>query len=473
MIVQHSTLGARYCIPRHALGPSDRSRISAALTIVPPATEFGPSAPKPITYYEESDDGGLLVPRFYGVKSFGTPDNTSGVQDPAVCRRPNLDHFQGTLDETRHQRTAVTRVERALRSPTSGGGAMLCKPCGYGKTVDSCYLAHRMGVTTFVVVHTQMLLEQWRSRVAQYLPRAKVGTLRQNDVPDDDCDVVIAMLQSLAQRQYDALPPCGFIIFDECHHLPARVFRQATEAIEPAPTYVLGVSATPERRDGTSAALSWLLGDVAFQCTRQDSLRVRVLMHTFTGGAQEQRFLRSQKPNLAGMITLLGQDDARNHMLTEWIRTLMGQGRRIVVLSERVAHLHCLNDMLQPHASAAKKIAGVCIGSSSRTVRDSSASWDVIFSTYHLFREGIDIPALDTLVMATPVTSVEQAVGRIQRRCEGKQPPLVIDVVDPFSMFVGEHYKRMRFYRSERYDIEHVAEVANCASDCDLAQQRT
>ena len=126
MIVQHSTLGARYCIPRHALGPSDRSRISAALTIVPPATEFGPSAPKPITYYEENEQGDLLVPRFYGVKTFGTPHNTSGVQDAAACRRPNLGHFQGTLDESRFQRTAVARVENALRSSSSGGGAMLC-----------------------------------------------------------------------------------------------------------------------------------------------------------------------------------------------------------------------------------------------------------------------------------------------------------------------------------------------------------
>tara|TARA_B100000965_G_scaffold288300_1_gene246148 strand:- start:187 stop:492 length:306 start_codon:yes stop_codon:yes gene_type:complete len=75
----------------------------------------------------------------------------------------------------------------------------------------------------------------------------------------------------------------------------------------------------------------------------------------------------------------------------------------------------------------------------------------ILFTTYQMGEEGLDLPFLDTLVMTTPRKKLDQIIGRILRKKEGKQTPLIVDVVDTLSIFYGMSRARMRYYRDKQY----------------------
>ena len=183
---------------------------------------------------------------------------------------------------------------------------------------------------------------------------------------------------------------------------------------------------------------------------------VRVL--TFTRGAQKEVVNRKGDPLCSTMISNLATEGLR----TVWIKELVNEQvvlrRNIMVLSDRLDHLVALHGMLvedNPGVNIVQVVGGT--KAEHRDAAFSSAS--VILSTYHYASEGIDIPRLDTLVLATPRGTIEQSVGRILRPFPGKKKPLVIDVKDPFSMFEGMSWKRHRYYKAQNYNIVFSSDV--------------
>lgn len=152
------------------------------------------------------------------------------------------------------------------------------------------------------------------------------------------------------------------------------------------------------------------------------------------------------------MITNLSADGARTVEIKELIGEQIVTGRNIMVLSDRLSHLVALHKMLvedYPDVLIMQVVGGTKAAERDRGFELAR----VILSTYHYASEGIDIPRLDTLVLATPRGTIEQSVGRILRPFANKQSPLVIDVKDPFSMFEGMSWKRHRYYTSQKYTI--------------------
>jgi superfamily II DNA or RNA helicase len=262
-------------------------------------------------------------------------------------------------------------------------------------------------------------------------------------------DVLVATVQTIAVVEHDPriFASFGVLVVDEVHSVCGRVF---SNALRCAPcSRILALSATPERRDGLHVALPWLAGEEVAR-VRRTWERVDVDALTYKGGPQVTLKLYNGQLNLAAMINRLCADDQRTARIAAVVHAHRLQGRCILVLSERVEHLESLRGALKAMGLSE---TGLLVGATPMAERAAQSAFPVLFATYPMCKQGFDKPQLDTLVMATPITSLEQVVGRILRAHPTKQQPLVVDVVDPFSIFAGEARKRQRYYSDERYQV--------------------
>lgn len=262
-------------------------------------------------------------------------------------------------------------------------------------------------------------------------------------------DICIATVQSLSMGELPtvALGSFGALVVDEVHSVCARVFSRAMRAVPCA--RILALSATPERRDGMHAALPWHCGPEIVRIHRTFE-RVDVDVLTYRDGSHKELRFHNGQLRVAQMVSELVDDNVRSARIASLAVHHRRAGREVIILGERVGHLRDLASRIE--ALTGEK-CGVLCGETPQAERGAEARLPIILATYPLCRQGFDKPRLDTLIMATPVTAIEQCVGRILRAHPDKRPPLVVDIVDPFSLFMGEARKRRRQYDGWRYRI--------------------
>jgi superfamily II DNA or RNA helicase len=314
-------------------------------------------------------------------------------------------------------------------------------------------------VRTMVVVHKAFLMDQWRERIRQFAPQARIGRIQGSTMDVEGCDVVLAMLQSLCRKVYPPSVTAGFglMVVDECHHMGAEVFSRALQRV--VCRVSLGLSATVERRDGLTKVFLWHLGDVVYHMAgRSDdgsvTVQVRRYLHPRAASIGCPQ-LHNGKPDLPKMVGAIVEDSGRNDFLCAMLAELGAAGRKTLVLSERRAHLHSLRDRLQRNGADS---VGLYYGGLSAAVLKESEACRVVLGTYSMAQEGLDIPGLDSLILATPKGEVTQAVGRILRdRPETRRhSPLVLDVVDSIifdGFFERQARKRKAMYTRRGFSV--------------------
>lgn len=435
-----SILGSQYSMPLDRI-PNVEAHIK--LLTMTPKDQGGFGKVESFDVYD-LDDQYLHVPRFYGLTEFGAADQTS-----CNAGLPLDVPFVGTLDENQAEAEACV-----IKELTSRGGALLLRKPGGGKTVLSIKIACALKRRTIVFVHTAALGHQWEERIRTFAPEASIGRLQQNKV-QVDADFVIATLQSVASRDYgSALDGFGLAVFDETHHIGAKVFFSTLKKIRPA--MILGVTATPDRKDGLTKLLFFGIGDIAHRDAGNDVERVRVTIVRYTRGAQREKKCGG-RPSLPLMIGDLVKDERRTAMICRRAMELYTNGRFIIVLSHQRAHLDALSQGLQTAGVKAEDIA-FFIGGMSAKEQAAARERRVILATYSMAKEGFDVKRLDAEILATPLGDVEQAVGRVQRPCAGKPEPIVLDILDPYSIMQHTGRKRKRFYESKNFTINEVLE---------------
>lgn len=444
-------LGATYKIAIVRLPPAwQQAPWYTALTLKPVVSSCCPVKPPPFTpVFVDTVNNILHLPRFYGMLTLG-----NAAKDTRVLGQPmHADlAFAGTLSSTNPPQVQATTV--VLAQLRLLGGATLVLPCGFGKTVCSLWLAFQLRRRTLILVHSEALADQWCERISTFLPKAVIGRVQQDTVQVDDTDFVVGLIQSVVKRDYDAatvFDTFGLLIVDEAHHVAAPMFSKALPKIKAR--YVLGLSATPNRADGLGVALEWLLGPVAFRAQRVFE-RVCVNMITYTRGDELEVTNRRGDPMCSTMLTNLATDVVRTDFIVEQIAAQAAQGRNIIVLSDRLDQLQSIETQL--HELHPDYTVGRVVGGMKAAQRDAGFQARILLSTYTYASEGIDIPRLDTLVMATPRGNIEQTVGRILRPHPTKQEPLVIDIRDNFSMFSGMSWKRFSYYKGVGYTVRFI-----------------
>ena len=376
--------------------------------------------------------GKVVVPRYWGECNIGITCKNFGY----VYRASRL-VFQGSLRSDLQQAAASRSVEQ-LRYK---GGGVMCLATGIGKTVIALHVACTLRLKTLVVVHKQFLLDQWTDRINQFAPLARIGRLQRNTVDTKGRDIIVGMLQSIAMHEYDPIifHGIGLVIFDEVHVVPTPVFSRAL--LKLSVPYFLGLSATPERIDGLSRVIHWFIGPTYFEHYLRDKKEVTVRVITFNVGRLPIR------AGLRTVTTILSKIRSRNTLLVDTLCSLVKDGHKVMLLSDRRFHCETLIGQLRIlNVQSALYIGGMDADELARS-RDSQ----IILSTFAMAKEGLDIPALDALVLASPRSDVVQACGRV---LHGGVNPVIVDVVDQWHIGYIQFYKRKVYYDQAGFTIK-------------------
>ncbi len=338
-------------------------------------------------------------------------------------------------------------------------------PPGVGKTVLGTYMTAARGRNTLVLVHRGPILDQWVTHLSMFLgvdekTIGRVGGGKRRVTGSID----VAMIQSLVRegRVDDVVASYGHVIVDECHHVPAVSFERVMSEVKAR--YVLGLTATPHRRDGHHPILEMHLGPIRFQVDPRSHAARRPFNHRLV--VRETQF-QMQDPTvdrgIQDVYRALAVDDARNRLILDDVIAAVHEGRSPIVLTERRDHLEFLAARLQGFVRHLLVLRGGMTSKERSQIAASLAAVPddeerLVLATGRYIGEGFDDARLDTLFLAMPVSwkgTLAQYTGRLHRLHPGKTEVRIFDYVDrDVPVLLRMFEKRLRAYRAIGYGRE-------------------
>jgi len=401
--------------------------------------------------YLESDNK-IYLPKCYGLEKFGKPihDNL-----PSGLDCPNL-IFKGSLRDI--QKIPIENFIQSAENPEKLGG-IISVPCGFGKTIMAIYVACYFKKKTLFISHKDFLNEQFISSVKEFVPSCKIGKIKQNKIDVDGKDIVIATLQSLAIRDYEQslFKDFGLVIVDECHHIASEVFSRAFRKMNIRIS--LGLSATLNRKDGLRKVFEWYLGKSVYNFKiDKNSSEMMVQIHKYFASSNEYSAIKTfynGQPNIVASINNICNYKPRTILIIDILKGILDvdKDRKVLILSERKNQLREIEELLKENEMLDY---GYYIGGMKMCDLDISATKQIILATYQMSSEGLNIPTLNTLILASPIGDIQQSVGRIlrEKKENRKYTPLCIDIYDELSVVKSKGFRRLKYYKSNGYIIK-------------------
>lgn len=326
--------------------------------------------------------------------------------------------------------------ETAVAAMLEHDAGVLCAPTAFGKTVTAAAMIARRGVNTLILVHRTELLKQWQERLQSFLDAEKgvIGTIGGGKAkPTGQID--IGVMQSLSRHgEVSALVEnYGHIIVDECHHIGAVSFDAILKRVKAK--YILGLTATPIRRDGQQPIIFMQCGPIRHAASKSEGAPSD--LKVFTRLLYKQIDLPPEA-GIQDVFRLLANDAERTSAIAAEIEDAFGQGRKVLVLTERTEHLDAIlaavsekiPSLFVLHGRMSKKQRASLINELDVLSPDAPR---VLLATGKLVGEGFDHPPLDTLVLAMPISwkgTLQQYAGRLHREHATKTDVRIIDFVD-------------------------------------------
>lgn len=423
--------------------------LRARLTVKPyvPSVFVNPQFVTKYKVYTESEDY-LYIPKHFGIGEFGM--YTSSTRDV-----PQTDdifwEFSGKIRDTQIE------VVNSFLKPEPHDG-LICLQTGGGKTVCGLYIASQLKLPTIVLVHNTFLRDQWIERIKTFLPNARIGLFQGETQQIEDRDIIVGMLQTISMKEFDikTFKRIGFVIVDECHHIASEAFSQAIPKL--TSKYMLGLSATPERKDRLMHVINWCLGPLLYKSDTSDKVDPGVFVEVYEFEEGDDKFNEIIYNKQGVMFTTLMINklviyELRNKMIIDILSDIYeDQRRQVLVLSDRVDHVQLLYDLLPENIRNDSCMLSRKVDSITRA--EWCTSKRILIATYQMCKEGFDVATLNTLVIATPRPDVDQIVGRILRveKTKRKTSPLIIDIVDP--AFRRQFQERLSLYKNREYKVE-------------------
>ncbi len=427
--------------------------------------------PRIISCSEITDDY-LMLPRGCeeaAVDFFKSNGVEVGIEDKTNPGQRIDVEFMGSLYE--EQQRAIEALE-AHRCGT------LYATTAFGKTVTAAALIARKKVNTLILVHTKALLDQWRERLEEYLStdfqpeQQSKGRGRRKKFQQFGAlssientlngKIDIALLQS-CMSDNEVKPfvhHYGMVIVDECHHAPAVNFERVLREVNAS--YVYGLTATPIRKDGHQPIIFMQCGEIRYtvdsksQQSKQ-SFR-RLLIPRFTS----HRNLKADGGNYAQVIDELIENESRNKQILNDVASNLSEGRTPIILTARTAHVDLLAEECRKICPNVIRLVG---NDSAKAKREVMAQLShvpddeplVVVATGKYVGEGFDLPRLDTLMLALPVSwkgLIAQYTGRLHRNYPGKTETRIYDYIDLRVPICDSMYrKRLHGYKAVGYSI--------------------
>ena len=336
--------------------------------------------------------------------------------------------------------TLRAEQEDAIKEILKYDSSICVAPPGFGKTLIGAKIFEQRAVKTLIIVNKNMLLDQWISRFVDYFgyKKSDIGFLgkSQNRL---NGNIDIATMQSLNNIP-ELVENYTQVIVDECHHIPALTFEQIVKNFKGK--YILGLSATPNRKDELDPILYQQLGNISYEYKKPKTHTNRLLVI-------KTEFI-SSADNYAAIINELVSNEDRNRQIVKTIKENID--RKILLLSDRIEHLNLLENILKEenidfvsvHGSQNKKEQV----ENMQKVKTSS----LILATSSFFGEGIDFPHLNTIMFVTPISYYGRLVQYLGRIGRGNQECLAIDFLDSNNAMLNSAYKkRLEGYKQMHY----------------------
>ena len=379
---------------------------------------------------------------------------TARVQDERFDGRALDVSFRGEL------RDEQAVAAEALLAHDDG---VLAATTAFGKTVIAAHCIARRGVNTLVLVHRRQLLDQWRERLSVFLgiDVKTIGVIA-GGKKSPTGSVDIALLQSLNRKGEvpNFVGDYGHVIIDECHHLSAFSFETVLRRVKAR--FVLGLTATPIRKDGHHPIIFMQCGPIRFRVDARKHAATRPFDHVVIPCPTCFQIPPGAELPIQQLYAELTSNERRNVQIVRDVLAAVAEGRSPLVLTERKSHADTLADALRG------KVAHVVVlkGGQDAKARATAASElaaippdapRVIIATGRYIGEGFDDSRLDTLFLALPISwrgTLQQYVGRLHRLHTGKTEVRVHDYIDGAVPMLSRMFdKRRRGYEAVGYTI--------------------
>ena len=440
-----------YQINKKKLTDKQLNKINEDLNIIPKIMPPYNDDEEPLKLIHSTIQN-IFIPRYYGIEKFGD------IFDEKIFNSKKLNNECQFIGKLKDKQNNI--INEILPKIYKYHGGIITLPCGYGKTIIALYIITILKLKTIILVHKESLKEQWIQRIKEFIKNVNIGIIQQNNI-NIDADIIVGMIPSIAERNYNKIfNDIGLIIVDECHHIASRVFNKCLYKI--GADYTIGLSATPTRKDGLTKIIHWYLGPQLIYIKERDKI-MNTIIYNINYESNDDKFkilCRKYKGketiNTIDMITNMTKINDRNILILNIIKKLLeNKERYIMVLSERINHLTLLKTDIDNYIKTnnlnilTEYYRGASTAEERRNAENNN-NIHVLFGSYQIASEGLDIPRLNTLLMVSPKKDVEQCIGRIQRKIHLINP-LVIDIIDNINPFKKYLKVKEKLYNKNNY----------------------
>ena len=444
-----------YTIPKSVIIKDDEDILRQELFVKPAVFGANQNTDVGAFHVFRENANKFYIPRFYGIKRYGLPDKSEIEEGDDI----DVEFTQTVRD---YQKNVINVYMNHINTPIccgnviNGNGGILELPCGFGKTICALKMISDIKKKTLIIVHKEFLMNQWIERINDFLPSAKIGKIQGKVFDIEGKDIVIGMLQTLYDKDLgpNAFTSFGLTVIDEVHRIGSEQFSKTLfKTVTP---YMLGISATVDRKDKLTKVLYMYIGDKIHSEGRKDDDVVCVRAINYTSrdtDFNEIEYDFRGNPKYSTMISKLCNYGPRSDFIIKVVGDLLKENvsKQIMILCHNRSLLTYLYEGIC-HRDLAT--IGFYVGGMKQSDLQMTETKQIVLATYAMAAEALDIKTLSSLIMITPKTDITQSVGRILR-VKGNNP-IVVDIVDSHDLFQKQWVQRRRFYKRCNYRIRQI-----------------
>ena len=394
------------------------------------------------------------------------------LESHSITPKLNDERSNGTSIDLQFAGELRPTQKKAASAILADDCGVLSAPTGFGKTAVAAYVIAERNVNTLVLVHRRQLLDQWRERLSMFLnlPPTSIGQIGGGkSAPTKRLDVVVVQSLYVKKQVNDLVAEYGQVIVDECHHVSAFSFEQVMREVRAR--YVLGMTATPTRKDGHHPIITMQCGPIRFNLSTRSMAESAPFDHRVLPKLTSFDFRTdAADPKIHEIYAALIDDRRRNELIARDLVSAANAGRSPLLLSSRIKHLDSLKRLIEGRVPNVFVLKGGMGRKQRRAVDEAltAVSNDeprVILATGSYIGEGFDDARLDTLLLAMPISwrgTLQQYVGRLHRLHDGKRVVEVYDYVDARVPMLARMYeRRLKGYRALGYSLADASEATS------------
>jgi superfamily II DNA or RNA helicase len=374
----------------------------------------------------------------------------------AYCKKQEVSYH---IEDRRQKKSPVTfrssielypHQEKALELTTKKDFGVIVAPPGSGKTIMGLELIARKQQPALIVVHRKQLFDQWIERIESFLgiPEKDIGKFSGSHKKKGK-DITVGMIQTLKQNEESdrILDSFGTIIVDECHHIPAKTFRETI--IRFSSYYLYGLTATPMRKNNDEDLIYVYIGNILSEITADflDDEKSSTIQINIRETALQAPF-DYRIDDYETLSRILVHDTARNQLIVDDLTKVIDNKKTVLLLTERKAHIKVLNLYLKDRFETITLSGDDSKGSQQSKMKQIHAGhFQIVLSTGQFFGEGVDVDQFDCLFLVYPFAFKGKLIQYIGRITRSNQIPVIYDYRDrQIEYFEKLFKKRNRFY---------------------------